>query len=437
MRVVLIIVFFSILFIFTSRKKMDGFSRRLLYLYLGYWFLALFFAVIQISGLYYTSNYSLILLSINVLSFFVGFHAISINDKRAISIKQFEVLVEKLMQSPIFRYLLLGCTVLVLYLFSIYFQRIMFYQSIYEVRDEYFENDLYGAWFTYLDSFLLWPLAMLTIPVLGYSIIYKRNFYTFVIALYLLVYESLSGARGGYFAIILGLIFVLYCLFNTIKRNNPKTIAILSSFIFIILFIVFLTTAGRQGTIGTSRDVVKEGVESTIYQVGVYTAAPVVAFDHSIKNHYSERIGGLKYGKLTLSSVAELYNLFGSRVGLAIPMNDLRNLVSIKQSEFIVVGKEEEITSHYNALYTAALWFYLDFGILGVLFIPFILGLLVRWIIKQTYSYFSIPMLAVCFVAFYYMINSVKDFYLRFGYVLLMLIVLYIIGKKTKIRAKV
>ena len=416
---------------------MDGFSRRLLYLYLGYWFLALFFAVIQISGLYYTSNYSLILLSINVLSFFVGFHAISINDKRAISIKQFEVLVEKLMQSPIFRYLLLGCTVLVLYLFSIYFQLIMFYQSIYEVRDEYFENDLYGAWFTYLDSFLLWPLAMLTIPVLGYSIIYKRNFYTFVIALYLLVYESLSGARGGYFAIILGLIFVLYCLFNTIKRNNPKTIAILSSFIFIILFIVFLTTAGRQGTIGTSRDVVKEGVESTIYQVGVYTAAPVVAFDHSIKNHYSERIGGLKYGKLTLSSVAELYNLFGSRVGLAIPMNDLRNLVSIKQSEFIVVGKEEEITSHYNALYTAALWFYLDFGILGVLFIPFILGLLVRWIIKQTYSYFSIPMLAVCFVAFYYMINSVKDFYLRSGYVLLMLIVLYIIGKKTKIRAKV
>lgn len=416
---------------------MDGFSRRLLYLYLGYWFLALFFAVIQISGLNYTSNYSLVLLCINVLTFFGGFHAIRINDRRAISIKQFGVLVEKLMQSPIFRYLLLGCTVLVLYLFSIYFQRIMFYQSIYEVRDEYFENDLYGAWFTYLDSFLLWPLAMLTIPVLGYSIIYKRNFYTFVIALYLLVYESLSGARGGYFAIILGLIFVLYCLFNTIKRNNPKTIAILSSFIFIILFIVFLTTAGRQGTIGTSRDVVKEGVESTIYQVGVYTAAPVVAFDHSIKNQYSERIGGLKYGKLTLSSVTELYNLFGSRVGLAIPMNDLRKLVSIKQSEFIVVGKEEEITSHYNALYTAALWFYLDFGILGVLFIPFILGLLVRWIIKQTYSYFSIPMLAVCFVASYYMINSVKDFYLRSGYVLLMLIVLYIIGKKTKVHTTV
>lgn len=431
MRAIIITLFFSILLFIIKNSRMDGFSRRIIYLYLGYWFVALFLAVIQISGLYYTSNYTLTLLCLNVLSFISGFLVLKINPHYAISVKQINVLIEDLLQRPLFKYLLLGSTVLVLFLFSIYFQRIMFYQSIYEVRDEYYDNELYGAWFTYLDSYLLWPLAMLSIPVLGYSLVYKRNLYTYIIALYLLVYESLSGGRGGYFVIILGLIFVLYCLLNIIKKS-PKTIVILSSVVFVILFIVSIITAGRKGEIGMSSETIREGVESTTYQVGVYTAAPVVAFDYSIKHNYSERIGGLKYGKLTLTSVIELYNLFASRVGLAIPMSDIGNMVKIKQSEFIVVGKEEEITSHYNALYTAALWFYLDYGIMGVIVLPFLLGILVRWIIKQTYNYLSIPMLTVCFVSYYYTINSVKDFYLRSGYVLLMLIAMYFIGKKTR-----
>lgn len=412
---------------------MDGLSQRLLYLYLGYWLVALLWAVMQISGLNYTSNYTLILLCINVLSFTIGYFMFKIRPSNKISFSQVEAAVEKLMSKTYFKALLIGCTVLALFLFSIYFQRIMLYQSIYDVRSEYYENELYGGWFQYLNYFLLWPLAMVVIPVFAYSLFYKRNTYTLIMAIYLLAYESLSGARGGYVAIIAGFVFIIYCVFNAIKRSNPRSIVILTSSVVALLLIVFLTTAGRMGIIGSSKNAVKAGMDETFYQIGIYTAAPIAAFDYSIKNNYSSQIGGLKYGKLTLSSVEELYNLFASRIGMTVSMSDVRKFVSIKQSEFIIVGNGDELTSHYNALYTAVLWFYLDFGILGVISIPFLLGILVRWVISQTYKYFSIPMLAVCYVAFYYTVNSVKDFYLRSGYVLLMLIVLYIVGKKTRI----
>ncbi len=410
---------------------MDGLSQRLLYLYLGYWFVALLWAVMQISGLNYTSNYTLILLCINVLSFTIGYYMFKISPSNKISVNQVEAAVELLMSKTYFKTLLIVSTVLALFLFSIYFQRIMYYQSIYDVRSEYYENELYGGWFPYLNYFLLWPLAIVVMPVFAYSIFYKRNIYTLIMAIYLVAYESLSGARGGYVTIIIGFVFVIYCLFNAVKRSNPRSIVILASSVVALLLIIFLTTAGRMGIVGSSKNAVKEGMDETFYQIGIYTAAPIVAFDYSIKNNYSSQIGGLKYGKLTLASVEELYNLFASRIGMAVPMSDLQKFYSIKQKEFIVVGNNESVTAHYNALYTVALWFYLDFGLIGVIIIPFICGIFVRWIILQTYRRFSVPMLAVCFVASSYMINSVKDFYLHSGYALLMLIVLYILGKRT------
>lgn len=409
---------------------MDGLSRRLLYLYFGYWLVALILADMRISGLDYTSNYALLLLCINVFSFTIGFFLYKIRPSNKISVNQVGVAVEELMSKSYFKTLLIGCTVLALFLFSIYFQRIMFYQSIYDVRSDYYENELYGGWFQYLRYFLLWPLAMVVIPVFAYSLFYKRNIYTLIMAIYLVAYESLSGGRGGYVTIITGFVFVIYCVFNAVKKNNLRSNVILASSVFALLLIVFLTTAGRMGIVDSSKNTVKEGMDETIYQIGIYTAAPIVAFDYSIKNNYSGRIGGLKYGKLSLSSVEELYNLLGSRLGMTISMKDVQKMVSIKQSDFIVVGNNESITSHYNALYTAVLWFYLDFGVFGVVFIPFLLGILVRWVILQTYIYFSLPMLAVCFVTFNYTINSVMDFYLRSGYVLLALIVLYVVGKK-------
>ena len=91
----------------------------------------------------------------------------------------------------------------------------------------------------------------------------------------------------------------------------------------------------------------------------------------------------------------------------------------------------------WNALYTSCLYYYLDFGIFGVLFLPFIFGILVRLSIKWVYQYRSFLMIVILSIVFYTLVNTFQRFFLYRMSQLLLLYVLYHYGKKKQYSNKV
>ena len=67
-------------------------------------------------------------------------------------------------------------------------------------------------------------------------------------------------------------------------------------------------------------------------------------------------------------------------------------LIGFKQKNMISISSDR---NSYNALYTAVLFFYLDFGILGVIFLPFFFGMVFRYLIKLVYLKNNVAILSL------------------------------------------
>ena len=122
-------------------------------------------------------------------------------------------------------------------------------------------------------------------------------------------------------------------------------------------------------------------------------------------------------------------NLFFSRLGFRIPQ-PLDKFVLIKQGDFIEIGDDYR---SWNALYTANVFFYLDFGIVGVIVLPFFFGVLFRTLIGRLYKYRNLQFVIIVNYLFFVVVCSVMDFGFTSGYVLLLFIILYIWGRKTPV----
>ena len=75
--------------------------------------------------------------------------------------------------------------------------------------------------------------------------------------------------------------------------------------------------------------------------------------------------------------------------------------------------------------------------IFGVLFLPFIFGILVRLSVKWVYQYRSFLMIVILSIVFYTLVNTFQRFFLYRMSQLLLLYVLYHYGKKKKYLNKV
>ena len=417
-------------------SKIDLPSKRMLILFLLIWGISIFFAIIQINGLHKISSTTLLLVYINLLAFSLGFVLVKNphNNLTKISTGSINHQIEYLSNKIAFKVILIILLIYCCYLFTIYYQQVVFYNSLAILRKEYYEADgIYGPLYKVLNLWVLSPFSIIAIPIFAYKCFRKFDWVCFLLGLYLLIYSSLSGGRFGYMRIIIGFIFIIYCLRLNITHDFTnkvlqKSKLILKSIIIGIVFlcIIVFVSAGRDGEVNNNTStIISTGTEQLTNTIGTYMGGAIVAFDYSIEQNYLERIGGYQYGKLTLSApiklISPLFNLLGFGY---IDIAD----ISFKQNEYINVGP-----TYFNALYTSLFWFYLDFGVLGIFIIPFLFGILFRWSIKLIYTKANLPIIIFVYFFFQKVLHSVFDYtFVSYEELLFVIVLLYCGLKKNK-----
>ena len=103
--------------------------------------------------------------------------------------------------------------------------------------------------------------------------------------------------------------------------------------------------------------------------------------------------------------------------------------ISFKQNETIQVSSD---VPNFNALYTALFWFYLDYGILGIVVFPLLFGLLLRGSILLMLRHFNFANIILVFCIFHKIMHFVFDYSFITFHDLLFLLALYILGNYSK-----
>lgn len=392
--------------IFLTRFCKDHVSRRLIAFYIVYWGIAIFLCITGAYDIKVSGN-TLTLVYVHLIAFLIGYSLFNNTIKNPYPCFNTEYLreqVDRFLKNPIVFGLVIVTTIYYVSLYSVFFARIQVLASAGDARAEFYSGELYGPIFYYLNPYLLTPLNNILLAVMVFRATYKRDFIFWVLVVNIIVFASLSGGRLEYFRIATGFLCVLYCIFDMIK-NKKKLIALGVIGVALLFAMTSIASALRFGYTTLDATAWEVGVEVTEKHLQTYTAGPIAAFDYSLENKYVDQIGGYQNGKLTVSSIIRFVASPMRIIGVKIE-DPVSKITPLKQDEHIVFGD----AISFNALYTSLLVYYCDLGVFGVIFIPFILGLLYRRIIVLFYKKQTLPLLMLIVWLFYATIRSVMDY---------------------------
>lgn len=420
MVIIIITVILILLVLLQNRKTLNKAARRILFLFVSYWGVALTISSIGVPGLNTPSMFSLSMLLISVVMFTLGFLVVKAREyEYTPSSDDLHLLFQKIHNSRFFLLLVIIATVLSVVLFAM--MRVVLAQvgDLGEVRTMYFDGSLFGGAIGWVMTFFLTPIHYICIPLLGYGIFFKRDWKTFLIAVFLLTYVSLGGGRFGYMRIAAGILFVIFCMFNEIKLKRKQWMSFIVAMVGLVYFMALVSNS-RSTHDGNF-------YENTFFSFLHYLCGPMSAFDYAINNDYVRQMGGYTLGRLTFSSVDDLVYLFMRVLGFRI-YNPMPDLIEIKQDTQIVIGD-----TTWNALYTAVLYYWLDGGIIGCVIFPFLIGIGFRYLVRFFYRYRTWPFLVILALFFQVNMHSVSDFEFSSPFNLILVLILFRMGMKRKI----
>ncbi len=140
-------------------------------------------------------------------------------------------------------------------------------------------------------------------------------------------------------------------------------------------------------------------------EIVVYLVGPFRALDYAVNSDYFlDKLGGCYFGEATFLGFNKLLDWIFSLVG--IDYNSSYELVGNTLQE-TSVDINSSATS-FNFAFSSILYYYLDFKVLGVITIPFCLGIVLRILINKFHRYPSIPafalfvyLLTICLTGFF------------------------------------
>lgn len=275
------------------------------------------------------------------------------------------------------------------------------------------QNDLFGGnsfiGLTY--TFLVTPMTFFSNIFLAYLILFNRKSILPIIlyALFIVLRSYLEGQRSGLVDVFIFIAFFIFCcpFFLSDKSNkklarkkmikNVFLIGIISVAAFALLS--FMTNQRLHNENEFNMTSVSDGASDTFNHLLVYSIGPFRAFDYALDNHYLERLGGHSNGLSTLGFVDYSLQLVSNNLGVKYNTENGR-IYKLLQDNWISIPYD------FNFAYTAIFNFYMDFGFLGILIIPFILGcILKKFIVKFSRTSNPIILLAVAYI-FYVLANS-------------------------------
>lgn len=313
------------------------------------------------------------------------------------------------------KYVLVLTAIIIVFLMYIYSKQAILLLSIsaMDLRNEGIQELLFESNSTLglFNNFLVRPLTYFIEVLAAYVLLYRRNKIIPLILFVSVVLLSalIGGSRGVIVKVLVYAIFLSYCcpfLETKSKKNNIKLYVSLFIFGIIIFGFVSYLTAQRLYNINEfSFEAVMLGVDSMLVHVETYLVGPFRALDYALKHDYFNKLGGPTLGCSTLGFIEGMAKIFIEKIG--IKYTTANNVIyATLQNDWIWIGR------NFNFAYTPLLNFYLDFGILGILLIPFIFGAIIK---KYCIKLFSSMNLAYLFlVAFFF--NVV--FESHFGWIL-------------------
>lgn len=424
----ILILLYVLFIIWWKLIKMDPPSKKIILIFTTYWFIVLFLSQLGLQSIHKPSDKSIILLILSVISFILGFSIIRIKTVTNFGLNFYKLnnQIKSIRKNPLFLFLYISLFIYVIYLFTIFYKKLILVNSLDNLREEFYNSNLFGPTFNYINPFILSAMGTFILSIIGIISLKKKNIFWYSSLIFLLIYSSFSGARVEYFKILLPFLLIFYCFkINNASFNIKTILKILLGTSLVLLIFTYITSA-RLGKIELTYNNMSEAFLELSEQVYTYNVGPIIAFDYGINHNYLERIGGYKYGRLSMTSIDNFFN-YGMKVYNKNYTSPIDEFAKIKQYTPI------NITNDYpwNALYTWNIFFYLDLGILGLIIFPFLIGYFCRFFIKNTIIKQNLSSFIILNIIFQIIILSPFDFtILTFGQTILFIFLLINSQKK-------
>lgn len=395
-----------------KRQRINSIRKSVLFVFSAFWLFATVLAYLNFTGSYSINSEAYVLVMINVLSFCIGVYIIRWKASTDSDNCNWDELLRKIdhfMSTKKFKFFLAMLIIYVVYLFLSYLDALVL-SSAAELRTDFFseDNNIYGSSFLFINSWLLKPASFFLLVILPIAFIRKKRLLFLFILLFLLIYNSLGGGRFGYVQIFWSLFFVFVIVLNKIViRVNFRTIFI--SILAVACLYIFIAGATFMRMSSSPLDTTltqEEVIEETNNQISSYISGPIAALGYSLDKDYISKMGGYTYGKLTFASIDYFMQIVLSKIGLGSERL-LPKFADIKQNDKIVLNDKND---RWNALYTAILFFYVDFGWVGVILLPMFFGFLVSLSLEQLLLKKSLISLVLANYCFLQVMHSVFDF---------------------------
>ncbi len=389
--VVFLLVSFILFLLFIHNSKSDVISKGVLYVFVCSWHICILGATLSTDIFYKMHSFNIMLLWVGMLCFVLGFNHIKIK-KSLYDNNRFNYLENRLSCLLSNKLVIVAISIFTIYMGYCYvnfFAQIQAMGMVGNLRSDYFNSsdELYGPMFRILQGFVFPPGVLVLSALLCYSLLRKRCLGTVILAFGLLFYHSLGGGRFGYVAMMIDAVLVYFMFFSINNKIRIKFKWILFGCVTLaLLFIIitFVTSMRKGGFDGFTIETYEEGKEESLDQVKLYSFGPIVAFDHALTNDvFINKAGGHTYGGLLFGPFLYLYrNVTVNMLHMPDFEQPYMRVAKVQQDTQFSIGPGIE----WNALYTWNLNFYVDFGIIGIFLLNFIIGLWFKSLIKMFYK---------------------------------------------------
>ena len=218
----------------------------------------------------------------------------------------------------------------------------------------------------------------------------------------LIIFETMS-----YFV----LIFIFYNCEQILEILKKKFVLIIS---IVVMFIslIFVLSLVRYNTDFTDINSIIQNSKITIGHIFMYFTGPFRAFDYALNNNYRDIIVnsyGNTYGLSTICGLDEVLRNGINFLGIDIPV--LNRFMGELTQQYVKIGPETSM----NAFFTVGLNFYIDFGVTGIIMLPFIYGGIIAFIVRKAFKSKSVYMIIFMILNLYYAIFSSVRWYYQHG----------------------
>lgn len=372
-----VVVVFSILFLLIKSIE-HTYYKNMLRVFLAYWGISLFISTFNPYGLNEVTATTYVLLLAGVISFVLGAiinKPVKTNASKSISIGVF---IDKLVSSKYFILLLIVIDLFLIWLY-LKFAALLLYTNAVDIRKDM--NLIYegnGAMALFYSIFIK-PFDVVVMFIGAYLLLFKRTkILPLVLIIINLTLSSLiANSRGSLFIVLIYIVMVYFCkneLFASVGKNGRNSrqfflIALISLLVFVGMG--YMTNQRYNNDNTFDAEAIYNGLSVLGEEFVTYSVGPFRAFDYALNNNYVELLGGHTFGACTFGFVDTFLQLVFRKLGLAYTA-DVNNVVGYLQESYITIGKDNII----NFVYTENFLFYMDFGVLGVVFCSYFFGFL-------------------------------------------------------------